>query len=33
VIGLVPIDVKLTEPVPKRAQQTGIPVITQEGRT
>jgi ABC-type sugar transport system substrate-binding protein len=27
VIGLVPIDVKLTEPVLKRAQETGIPVI------
>jgi simple sugar transport system substrate-binding protein len=31
VIGLVPIDVKLAEPVLKRAQEAGIPVITHEG--
>jgi simple sugar transport system substrate-binding protein len=31
VIGLVPIDVKMTEPVLKRAQEAGIPVITHEG--
>jgi simple sugar transport system substrate-binding protein len=31
VIGLVPLDVKVTEPVLKRAQEAGIPVITHEG--
>jgi simple sugar transport system substrate-binding protein len=31
VIGLVPIDVKMAEPVLKRAQEAGIPVITHEG--
>jgi simple sugar transport system substrate-binding protein len=31
VIGLVPLDVKVTEPVLKRAQAAGIPVITHEG--
>ena len=31
VIGLVPIDVKVAEPVLKRAQEAGIPVITHEG--
>jgi simple sugar transport system substrate-binding protein len=31
VIGLVPIDVKLAEPLLKRAQEAGIPVITHEG--
>ena len=31
VIGLVPIDVKAAEPVLKRAQEAGIPVITHEG--
>ena len=30
-IGLVPIDVKMAEPVLKRAQEAGIPVITHEG--
>lgn len=31
VIGLVPLDVKVAEPVLKRAQEAGIPVITHEG--
>jgi simple sugar transport system substrate-binding protein len=31
VIGLVPIDVKMAEPVLRRAQEAGIPVITHEG--
>ena len=31
VIGLVPLDVKVTEPVLKRAQEAGIKVITHEG--
>ncbi len=31
VIGLVPLDVKVLAPVLKRAQDAGIPVITQEG--
>ncbi|MGB7840969.1 MAG: substrate-binding domain-containing protein, partial [Terrimicrobiaceae bacterium] len=31
VIGLVPIDVKVAEPVLKRAQEAGSPVITHEG--
>jgi simple sugar transport system substrate-binding protein len=31
VIGLVPLDVKVLAPVLQRAQQAGIPVITQEG--
>lgn len=31
VIGLVPLDVKVAEPVLKRAQDAGIPVITHEG--
>src|SRR5262244_2482009 len=31
VIGLVPLDVKVMEPVLKRAQEAGIPVITHEG--
>jgi simple sugar transport system substrate-binding protein len=31
VIGLVPIDVKVAEPVLKRAEEAGIPVITHEG--
>jgi simple sugar transport system substrate-binding protein len=31
VIGLVPLDVKVMEPVLKRAQAAGIPVITHEG--
>ena len=31
VIGLVPLDVKVAEPVLKRAQAAGIPVITHEG--
>ena len=31
VIGLVPIDVKVAEPVLKRAQEAGIPFITHEG--
>ncbi len=31
VIGLVPLDVKAAEPVLKRAQAAGIPVITHEG--
>ena len=31
VIGLVPLDVKVTEPVLKRAQAAGIKVITHEG--
>jgi simple sugar transport system substrate-binding protein len=31
VIGLVPIDVKMAEPVLKRAQEAGIAVITHEG--
>ena len=31
VIGLVPLDVKVTEPVLKRAQAAGITVITHEG--
>ena len=31
VIGLVPLDVKVCEPVLKRAQAAGIPVITHEG--
>ncbi len=31
VIGLVPLDVKVLAPVLKRAQEAGIPVITQEG--
>ena len=31
VIRLVPIDVKVAEPVLKRAQEAGIPVITHEG--
>ncbi len=31
VIGLVPLDVKVTEPVLQRAQAAGIPVITHEG--
>jgi simple sugar transport system substrate-binding protein len=30
-IGLVPLDVKVLAPVLQRAQQAGIPVITQEG--
>src|SRR3954471_8303937 len=30
-IGLVPLDVKVMEPVLKRAQEKGIPVITHEG--
>jgi hypothetical protein len=32
VTGLVPIDVKGTEPVLKRAQEAGIPVITPSGK-
>ena len=31
IIGLVPLDVKVAEPVLKRAQAAGIPVITHEG--
>ena len=31
VIGLVPLDVKVTAPVLKRAQEAGIKVITHEG--
>ena len=31
VIGFVPLDVKVAEPVLKRAQEAGIPVITHEG--
>ncbi len=31
VIGLVPLDVKVMEPVLKRAQEKGIPVVTHEG--
>jgi simple sugar transport system substrate-binding protein len=31
IIGLVPLDVKVCEPVLKRAQAAGIPVITHEG--
>ena len=31
VIGLVPIDVKMAEPVLKRAHEAGIPVVTHEG--
>jgi simple sugar transport system substrate-binding protein len=31
VIGIVPLDVKVTEPVLKRAQEAGIPVIAHEG--
>src|SRR6266851_3802933 len=30
-IGLVPLDVKVMEPVLKRAQEKGIPVVTHEG--